>query len=364
MLFPFLTPAYAQKSYDKIVCIPSEGSNMQVKITTPKLLVDRDKLIVWSFSSLDTEFIYKDLIFYSALRNHLINSGYVNIEFIGRRDSAIIAGHKFSTSTINTNVVDLQNLLKYVRTEKDLKEKKIILVGVSEGGEVNATVASNESSSVFGMLQLSCSAMEPKQFMLYQREYNYTNFYYKFTFGVPATIDRYINQISSLDGQYQTNLSGVKKFFMDHNIPIDSIMFKYDDVDTIISHTDSYLRSRWAMESEEAKSKLDNNFENYYTYMGHLTPQQIVTRKWDAEKYYPSIKCPLLAVQGTNDERINCKPNIERMGALLKKGGNQNFKSIVIDGCDHYLTKKDRKTGENICNEDVLRQIIEWINKL
>ncbi len=35
-----------------------------------------------------------------------------------------------------------------------------------------------------------------------------------------------------------------------------------------------------------------------------------------------------------------------------------------MDRCDQSLTKKDRKTGRNFCNEDVLRQIIEWINKL
>ncbi len=50
--------------------------------------------------------------------------------------------------------------------------------------------------------------------------------------------------------------------------------------------------------------------------------------------------------------------------SLLKKGGNQNLKSIIMDRCDHSLTKKDRKTGRNVCKEDVLGQIIEWINNL
>ncbi|MDR3246905.1 MAG: hypothetical protein LBT50_10820 [Prevotellaceae bacterium] len=78
------------------------------------------------------------------------------------------------------------------------------------------------------------------------------------------------------------------------------------------------------------------------------------------ENYYPYIQCPVLAVHGTKDNRVDCYPNIERMERLLAKGGNLNFEKMILEGYNHDLVKWDKRY---IIEDSVISKIIEWIDK-
>jgi dipeptidyl aminopeptidase/acylaminoacyl peptidase len=122
-----------------------------------------------------------------------------------------------------------------------------------------------------------------------------------------------------------------------------------------------------------------NDFERYYHFFaGSITPQQIAIRTFDSEKYYPLIKCPVLAVQGTNDKHVDCYPNVENMERLLAKGGNENFEKMVLEGYNHHLVKGNNeheyilyekqiisvhsKPDQHI-EDKVINKIVEWIGK-
>ena len=98
------------------------------------------------------------------------------------------------------------------------------------------------------------------------------------------------------------------------------------------------------------------------SFAGYITPQQITMLTHNVEEYYPLIKCPVLAIHGTKDERVECYPNIERMEQLLKQGGNENFQKIILEGYKHNLGKWD--SGGYIVEDSVLQQILDWIDKL
>jgi pimeloyl-ACP methyl ester carboxylesterase len=294
------------------------------------------------------------------LRHALLDSGFVNIEYIGRRDSVTYRNRKYSASDSNTNATDLESLLSYLQKNKILKNKKIILVGHSECGDVNAKVASKQHNNITAMVQLAARTISGNQFLEYQREsIGYFNFLVAFF--DQQFFDKTINKYSSLDSYHTADIDGVKQFIRENLLPVEVFMDKYNDMDSIFYHVDMYLHERWQSESEEAKNALENDYNNYFKiFSAFITPQQITFRDIKYENYYPFIKCPVLAVCGTKDENIDCFPNIERMEKLLKDGGNTNFQKIILEDYKHNLAKWNG--GGYIVEDSAIQKIVKWID--
>jgi pimeloyl-ACP methyl ester carboxylesterase len=349
-----------------------------VKISYPEKQIKKDKIIVWSMSSLKDDFL-PDSITESRylwigpiLRKALLNSGYVNIEYIGRNDSVTYNNRKYKASDTNTKANDLENLLNYVRTIKRLKNSKIILNGHSEGGEINVITASRNPSGIYAILQLASCALAGKEIANYQREQlGYLAFLMETGGGDQAYMDSTANKFTSLDSYHKADIDGVKQFFKENIEPIDAFIYQFDNMDSIYYHIDLFLRSRWEKEDIETKDLYKNDFERYYKiFAGNITPHQITLRKFNPEKY-SFIKCPVLAVHGTADKRIDCYPNMESMEQLLKKGGNLNFEKIIMEGYSHSLIKRgDPYEGmfhaqiiDPSLEDSVIERIIEWIDR-
>jgi pimeloyl-ACP methyl ester carboxylesterase len=216
------------------------------------------------------------------------------------------------------------------------------------------------------MLQLACPALSVKELQPYLRtDQNLFEAWIRFTcHGHQENMDRTINKLSSLDSHYTADedMHSLRQFLKEHIDPKDSIIFRYRNMDSVYFHLDMYLRDRWEQENEEAKAFANNDFETYYNFFaGNQTPQQITLSIYCPEKYYPYIRCPILAVQGTKDERIDCYPNIERMKQLLSEGGNNNFQAIILEGYKHNLAKWNG--GGYYVEDDVIHKIIKWIDK-
>ncbi|WP_106831349.1 hypothetical protein [Parabacteroides pacaensis] len=355
--------------HDDIILIPSKDTTIQVKISYPENWTKKDKIIIWSCPPLENDFYpdsiinNRDLGAGSMLRNIFLENGYVNIEYLGRNDSIIVLNRKYSASDINTKAQDLDNLLDYIQKTKSLKNKKIILVGYSEGGNVNCIVGSKRTD-ISGMLQLACSALTGKELVTYQRDpKNLFEAMLRFTFhGNQKYMDQFINKLSSLDSYYTADMKGLLLFLKENIEPIEKIIYQFEDRDSIYSHMDLFLRERWARENEETKEFV-KDFETYYkAFAGNITPQQITVRTFEPEKYYPFISCPILAVQGTKDMKIDCYPNMKRMEQLLTKGGNRNLKKMVLEEYNHDLVKWDGK-GKYYIEDSVIHQIVKWLDE-
>ena len=379
-----------QNRHDDIVTVPSEDTTITVKVSYPEKWKKNDKIIVWSMSPLTDAFIpdtiaNRNLWMGPVLRTALLDSGYVNIEYLERNDSIEYLGRKYRTSDSNTKARDLENLLIYIKSIRQLKNKKIILIGLSEGGDINCKVASRRSSDIYAMLQLACNALSKEEFVNYHKEWAIKQLIFPLESGDPKFIgegqkymDSTFNKMSSLDNYYTADYNGIKQFFEEKTQPVADLISQYESMDSIFFRAELYLRNQWDKEDEETKSLsiYNNNFENYYNFFIQtfisLTPHQITIRKWNPEEYYPFINCPVMAVQGTYDERIDCYPNIERMERLLKKGGNSNFEKIILDGYDHSLVKGNeamnyvitsRAPRELSIDDSIIENIIAWIDK-
>ena len=374
--------------HDEILSVAVMDTTIEVKISYPENWTKNDKIIIWSLPPLYDEFFPDSITnkmevqISPILRKALLDSGYVNIEYIGRNDSVLFMDRKYRASDLNTKATDLESLLDYIKLNNRLKEKKIVLIGNSEGGVISAIIAGKRRNDFSALLQLATPSFFDIRAMEYQREKTTYPGIELFS-GNQEYMDQSYNRMSSLDSYHTADIDGYKQFFKENYLPIEKIIYEFENMDSVYYHIDLYLRDRWQKEDKETKDAYNNNFNFYYhLFAGEITPQQIALKTVKPEQYYPLIKCPVFAVQGTADNFIDCYPNIERIEQLLKEGGNFNFKKLILEGYKHILAKWDggeyyeedirypisvtRKPNPNdgyYVENSVIQKIIEWIDE-
>ena len=164
--------------HDETVYVASMDTTIEVKISYPDKWSKNDKIIIWSDPPLSHKFTSdfdsivskRDISLYPLLRQKLLDAGYINMEYFGRNDSVLYVNRKYGASDSNTKAADLESLIHYVKSTKDFKKKKIILIGVSEGGTINIKVASKRQRDIAALVQLSCASFTGLQHTAYQRE--------------------------------------------------------------------------------------------------------------------------------------------------------------------------------------------------
>ena len=255
--------------HDEKVFVTSMGATIEVKISYPGKW-DNNKIIIWSQPSLvndfftDTDSIAKRDIWMSPiLRKALLDSGYVNIEYIGRYDSIQYMNRKYSISDSNTKATDLECLIDYVKKNPKLRNKKIILIGHSEGGYINAKVASEQKNDIYALIQLASFAISVKQNAEYRRERIVYPAYLMYAH-FPEVFDEIINASSSLDSYHTADIDGIKQFFKENFQPVETFIYEFDEMDSVFFHVDLYMKDRWVNENEKTKALL-KGWNNYLT---------------------------------------------------------------------------------------------------
>lgn len=79
------------------------------------------------------------------------------------------------------------------------------------------------------------------------------------------------------------------------------------------------------------------------------------------------VKCPVLAINGTNDLQVPCRKNLEAIASALEKGGNNRYKTVTMEGLNHLF--QHSKTGlpseygsiEETFAPEALEVMAEWI---
>jgi alpha/beta hydrolase fold. len=355
--------------HDELIQIPSKGDSIRVKISYPEKN-NHNKIIIWSQPPLRDKFLADsvdnprhtsmDVI----LRRALLDSGYINIEYIERKDSVVYAGRRYRVSDRNTKAKDLDNLLSYISGIKNLKNKKRLLIGYSEGADINLKIATQKQSEITGMILLAGSALTGKETVEYQMKTQlFDRMLIVTSHGNQERMDATINRMSSLDSYHTADEygNGTRQFFEENFVPLDSIIYQYKDHETVYANLDLYLHNRWEKENQDTKDLWEYDFECYYdAFAGSITPQQITLKNSNPAEYLPFVECPVLAVHGTQDERIDCYPNMERMEELLSRRKKNYFQKMILEDYRHNLVKWHE--GRYIVEDEVIEQIIDWIH--
>jgi len=250
----------------------------------------------------------------------------------------------FQAATTADFADDAEAAVNYIKSRADLKGLSIGLLGHSEGGMIAPMVASRNNNVKFIVL-LAGPGIPIAKLMVQQME-----------------------DISRSAGAADS----VTKGAVNGNAKIYALM-----------------NSNKELPAAALKIKLDSLLHDQFnTYrkaeLGTLPIDQMVTsssatvlKPWfryflgfNPSDYLVKVKCPTLALNGTNDLQVKCEPNLDAIKIALTKAGNKNFKMVPLPGLNHMFQKivtgsvaEYSQLTETI-NPVALTTVSSWIKQL
>jgi pimeloyl-ACP methyl ester carboxylesterase len=231
-------------------------------------------------------------------------------------------------------VNDTKSAFEFLKTRKEFNHAKIGLIGHSLGGVIAPIIAS-ENEDISFIVLLAGSGIRGDKLMLLQKEL------IERKMGVP--------EIGITQGQ--NNMKGA-----------------YDLI----------------LKSNNNKIQLQKELKNYFTKVfGAMLPEsQIQTIseqmsipwltdfiKFDPQTSLSKIKCPVLALNGSNDLQVPPKENLETIETILKENGNEDVETKQLENLNHLFQESETglpneyATIEQTFSPNVLEIMTEWIKE-
>ena len=273
-----------------------------------------------------------------VIADYLTKNGIAVFRF-DDRGTAMSKGD-FKTATSLDFATDVEAALEFLQTRKEIDQKKIGLIGHSEGGIIAPMVA-NKSRSVSFIILLAGTGIPGDELLLLQQEL--------------------IGRASGISEQdlKKSNISNTEVFKI-VKIATSSDQMKKDVTDFI---------------TNSIKSDSESKIPDGITESDFITMQvNEITSPWMQFfiKYNPSlalekVKCPVLALNGDKDLQVPSKVNLEAINKALTKGGNKKVTIKELSNLNHLF--QECKTGapqeyseiEQTFSPLALSEILNWI---
>ena len=112
---------------------------------------------------------------------------------------------------------------------------------------------------------------------------------------------------------------------------------------------------------EEALQKQANTLMSpWFRYFVQYNPASVLQK----------VKCPVLALNGSQDVQVLAGPNTQGIRQALRQAGNRNFSVEILPGLNHLFqqcaacTVGEYAEIEETVNEEALRRVNMWLGKL
>jgi dienelactone hydrolase len=273
-----------------------------------------------------------------VIADYLTKNGIAVFRF-DDRGTAMSKGD-FNTATSLDFATDVEAALEFLQTRKEIDQKKIGLIGHSEGGIIAPMVA-NKSRSVSFIILLAGTGIPGDELLLLQQE----------LIGRASGISEEDLKISKVANA---------EVFKIVKIATSSDQMKKDVTDYI---------------TKSIKSDSESKIPDGISESDFITMQvSQITSPWMQFfiKYNPSlaldkVKCPVLALNGDKDLQVPSKVNLDAINKALVKGGNKKVTIKELSNLNHLF--QECKTGapqeyseiEQTFSPLVLSEILNWI---
>lgn len=337
------------------------GQIINYQISQKDTAFHPDKIIVWAVNPAQNKYIQKHANTTAAkLMEALLDSGYINVEYIGRNDTVFYEGIKYESIDRYTAAKDLSEILKLCSA--CFPSSKIVIIGTSEGGAVAAIAGAASPNRIHAMVQLSSPALSGKENVEHFRSFQMImNIYYRTS--PQVNID--YNIATSLDSEVKWSMGHAARFIKENILPMDSIVYVNNGLEKIYKSLNSYHLHRWNLEDEKTRQHYDNDYYNYYnSWTNSYTPRQIALMKFTPRDYYSKIMCPFLTVYAEGDRVIDAIKNEHEMQEIMKENGNNHFQSIMLNSnYGHNLQEITLEDMHYQLHPQIISDIIQWIAK-
>ncbi len=275
-----------------------------------------------------------------VLSDHLTRQGIAVLRYDDRGVGE--SGGEFKGATTRDFADDAHAAVDYLHSRPDMSNKKIGLIGHSEGGMIAPMVAS-ESERVGFIVLLAGPGIPIDELMLLQRQkISDAN-------GVPKVIQEVNNNILTDAYQFIKKSTALSKPALKAGLR-------------------TLFEKHYASFSEEAKADIGDKDRFFDREIESLTDDWFLYFiRFDPDTYLSKVTCPTLALNGSLDLQVTPTENLEGIRRSLEKAGNGNVVVREIEGVNHLFqpatTGAPSEYGEiEVTMEvEVLGVVGEWV---
>lgn len=276
-----------------------------------------------------------------VIADYLTRNGYAVLRYDDRGVGK--SKGKFATATSADFAGDALAAVEYLKTRKEINQKKIGIMGHSEGGMI-APMCAAQSKDISFIILLAGPGVPGKDIIIRQGEL-----------------------IARAAGEKEEEIAkGVKT-----NKRLYDIAVNTQDSTLATEKMKTVMEELTASLSTDEKKKANLNMKVQEAAIKQiLSPWFRFFLKYDPRQDLVKIKIPVLALNGEKDLQVDPKQNLPEIKKALKKAGNKNFKIVEMPRLNHLFQTIKKGTIseygeiEETFSPKALNIISEWMNKL
>lgn len=204
-----------------------------------------------------------------------------------------------ATATSADNASDVMASIAYLKTRSDINQKKIGLIGHSEGGMIAPMVAAQSADIAFIVL-LAGVGLPGDQ--LHRRQ-----------------VEDIMRMSNANESDMQQALSLYDKLY--------SVMKAEKDSVSIEKSLRAVIEKNAPVAGMEVSSVVRPLSQPWFRYFINFNPVP----------YLQKVKCPVLALNGGKDVQVASKENLAAIEKVLKESGNNKVKVQEVAGLNHLF---------------------------
>lgn len=322
-------------------------------LTIPEKNDSGTPIVIFVTSPLPCDRNYNGI--FLAMADSLAQNGIASLRFDNRSFSNS-ASQKLDADkyTMYDVAKDVHEAYLSLRNDSKFKNSPIGLLGHSEGG-ASCAIEAAQNSDISFVITLSTIGISGKEIVYYQSTLPLALSYQSFSSEMRNDIIRLIYHSINIIDENQG----------DNNIK-----------EKLEKYYNSYFTS--SKDPQKALGKLTKEQFIDTTIKAWMTPRKLCYIKYNPEKYFSKINCPVFVICGMEDERIDWKSNLDGIERIFLKNDKLNYKIVSIPGVNHSyeetngmipsfvsIQKKDsskKDWGKGF--QELNHSICEWINGL
>ncbi len=244
----------------------------------------------------------------------------------------------FNTATSADFASDVTSAIKYLQTRKEINQKKMGLIGHSEGGMIAPMVAVTSKDIAFIVL-LAGPGIPGDQLLLLQQ-----------------------SLIAKASG---TSNADIKKM-NDMNKGVFDIVVRSTNPEQLKMEMTDYIKKISKGDPDKPAEMNDDAYVKLQIDRV-LSPWMIYFLKYNPALVLEKVKCPVLAINGEKDVQVPPKENLEAIRQALEKGGNKKITTKEFPNLNHLFQEcqtglpKEYATIEQTFSPQALKAILQWI---
>lgn len=250
------------------------------------------------------------------------------------------SGGKYATSAMPEFADDVEAGMEFLKTRKEIDPAKIGLIGHSEGGCTGPMVATRRDDVDF-LVMLAGLGIDGQSLLIEQAQL-----------------------ISAAEGMSADGLKKVREY-QEGALPLLTKDWDAPKLKKKLRKFNAKFLKSISPEMQEETGFSEETLENNVRIM--IAPAYRAIVSYDPEPYLTAVKCPVLAVNGTNDLQVPYRQNLEGIEKYLTAGGNEDFMIREIPQLNHlFQTSETGSISEYMSIEETfsptaLRLVKDWI---